>query len=239
MNEFIICIHDVCPQTSTSVLRLLDSLNDIVASALSIAIIPFPYRMSWGSEASVFAETLKSRTEEILLHGLTHKRNNNRSLFSFLIDNADELSDLTINEIDAILEQGQYLISNIFGNAARGFVPPGWQTGKVTWDLLRKHGFDFLVTLYSMRDSMDNKHSLASWSWDCGRVPFLGYMGDAIGSLRYFGCGNVVPCIVLHPRDIKRGFLPRSLRLINHFLEKGYHPITFNKLYHRMGKHVD
>jgi predicted deacetylase len=237
-NEFIICIHDVCPQASTPVLKFLDSLNGLVGTSLSIAVIPLPYNERWRNEDKVFVDELQGRTEEVLLHGLTHKRVANKSPLSFLIENADELTGLSTTELDSMLGQGQDIVSELFGSRAKGFVPPGWQAGSMTGQLLDKHGLDFIVTLCDMTDVKGDKVGLASWSWDCGRIPLSGYLGEAIGSVLYWR-GDVVPCVVLHPKDIERGFMSRSLRRIQSFLEKGYRPISFNKLYNRMASDAD
>jgi len=233
-SEFIISIHDVCPKTSSLILRILDNLNPLVSSTLSIGVVPLPYHKPWKNEDDSFVHELKGRTREILLHGYTHKRKPNKNPFSFLIENSDEFSGLSTHETDHLLGQGQQVIKKRFGQAAKGFVPPGWQPGNITSHILLKHGFNFIITLSRMGTAIGHQVPLAHWSWDCGRMPFSGYLGEAMGSVFWACHRNAIPCIVLHPKDIERGFLTRSLGTIRRFLEKGYQPVTFSTVYQRI-----
>jgi len=66
---------------------------------------------------------------------------------------------------------------------------------------------------------------LATWTWDCGRWGWLGYIGHGIGWLSQ-SLNRGVPILAIHPRDLERGFWPKILRLTGGLLDAGYEPST-------------
>ena len=226
-REFIVCIHDACPQSSHLIIRIINNITPLVENIMTVAVIPQSYGIPWRCEDQDLICELRERTTEILLHGLTHRRVGNCSPFSFLIEKADELVGLSVSETETLLKKGQHIMKNMFGSPAKGFVPPGWQFGKVTKTVLGKHNIDFAISLHYIIDTSGHRIPLATW--------FSGYVGEIVG---YTLCmrKDVVPCIVLHPKDVQRGFLPRGLRLIRSFIEQGYCPISFQDIYLRVNR---
>ena len=56
--------------------------------------------------------------------------------------------------------------------------------------------------------------ALATYSWDCGRFGCIGHLGNTIGrALSLFP--RRLPCVVIHPADVARGFLEQALSLID------------------------
>ena len=107
---------------------------------------------------------------------------------------------------------------------------PGWLFGNVTTQLLEQHGIKYAVGLKSMTYSTGLRLRLATWSWDCGVIGLAGYAGEILGTALYLR-KNAIPCIVLHPNDVPRGFLPRILSRIRNFLDSGFNPVLFRDLW--------
>ena len=70
------------------------------------------------------------------------------------------------------------------------------------------------------------KCPLAVYSWDWGRLAFLGYAGELFGRIR-LRLHSALPCIVLHPCDASRNFLSLALAVIDCLLHDGFSPATF------------
>jgi hypothetical protein len=106
----------------------------------------------------------------------------------------------------------------------RGFVAPAWQPGPVTPALLNSCGLDYALGFWSL-DCAGTRLPLAVWSWDCGNIAALGLAGEALGWLRRALRPDAVPCVVLHPRDVTRGYLARALNLIRRLQTAGLRPV--------------
>lgn len=127
------------------------------------------------------------------------------------------------------LARGQHVFSEVFGAPARGFLAPAWQLGHVR----RLHGstleLEHVVGFFSLESRAGRSVPLATWTWDCGRWGSLGHLGHGIGWLLQ-SLDRGVPTLAIHPRDLRRGFLPKILRLTRKLLDAGYEPSTVSGL---------
>jgi hypothetical protein len=75
---------------------------------------------------------------------------------------------------------------------------------------------------------------LATWSWDCGRIGWLGHVAETYGSLRFRWQPQVLPTIAIHPADVSRGFLPRAVLICQRLLNEGRRPVLAVDLEQRL-----
>ena len=78
---------------------------------------------------------------------------------------------------------------------------------------------------FSLESWAGRRVPLATWTWDCGRWAWLGYIGHAIGWMSQ-SIDAGVPTLAVHPRDLQRGFWPKILRLTRELVDAGYEPST-------------
>ena len=86
-------------------------------------------------------------------------------------------------------------------------------------------GLDHVLGYFALESSAGRTVPLATWTWDCGRWSWLGYIGHGIGWLSQ-SLSLGVPVLAIHPRDLERGFWPKILRLTSELLDTGYEPST-------------
>jgi hypothetical protein len=71
---------------------------------------------------------------------------------------------------------------------------------------------------------------LATSSWDWGRLGWLGYGGEWTGELLRRTSKNSIPCIAIHPIDVRRGYFARALTRIEALARNGYRAVTASEL---------
>jgi hypothetical protein len=71
---------------------------------------------------------------------------------------------------------------------------------------------------------------LSTWSWDWGIVSHLGLVGECFGNGAFRLRPAALPCVVIHPIDVDRGYLPRIVRIIDGLRRQGRRPVTFARL---------
>ena len=221
-RRFIVALHDVAPAAGEEIARILKELEPRVGRAISAAVIPAPFARDRGAE---LAARVREQCREIALHGYTHQGPETFHPLSLVTGHCLEFIPLSAAAARARLQRGQDILRAAFQGSASVFVPPAWQAGAVTPALAASCGLPTLVT-WTQLVSGTTRIPLATHSWDCGRFAWLAYVGEGCGFLRRH-VGATVPCITLHPRDVSRNLLSRGLRLIEHFLRRGFLPATF------------
>ena len=93
------------------------------------------------------------------------------------------------------------------GREVRGVVPPGWRSGCLG-EVLGLLGLSFLIGMCDLVTASGKRRALATWSWDAGPVAAAGWLLEWAGSAA--ARGGAAPVVVLHPADLKRGFVPRA-----------------------------
>src|SRR5262249_60823887 len=61
------------------------------------------------------------------------------------------------------------------------------------------------------------RRSLGSWSWDVGWLASRSRLGELAGSLLALR-RDAIPCVTVHPADVRRGHLPHALARIRRLL---------------------
>jgi hypothetical protein len=139
------------------------------------------------------------------------------------------MNGLDRTETRDLVERGQSVFSAAFGEPARGFLAPAWQSGHVRVNGGSGGGVEFVVGFFSIRPYAGRRIPLSTWTWDCGRWGWLGSVGHGVGwLLQAFDRG--IPTLAIHPRDLERGFWPRILLLIRQLLDAGFEPSTPGRL---------
>jgi peptidoglycan/xylan/chitin deacetylase (PgdA/CDA1 family) len=224
-RRFLVCIHDATPAYARETREMIRDLAPVLGRRLSFGVVPNWYG-EWPLAAHPgYCRLLRESSEELLLHGYSHRRQRGWGPASLLTDRSDEMNGLDPEETRRMLERGQRVFTDVFGAPARTFIAPGWQPGHVRLDAAHAVGLRHVMGFFSVESSEGRRVPLATWSWDCGRWGWLGHAGHAIGWLSQ-SMDRGVPILAIHPRDRKRGFWPAILRLTLNLLDRGYEPTT-------------
>jgi len=135
------------------------------------------------------------------------------------------MNGLDAEETRCLVERGQRVFTEVFGEPARGFLAPAWQAGHVPALGGNTLALEYVLGFFAIERRAGRKIPLATWTWDCGRWGWLGHVGHGIGWLSQ-SLDRGVPALAIHPRDLERGFWPKILRLMRELLETGFEPST-------------
>ena len=225
MRPFLVCIHDATPAYARETRSILRELAPLLGRRLSLAVVS-NWHGEWPLAAHpAYCRLIQEASEELLLHGFFHRRRRGGGPITLLTGGSDEMNGLDPEETRCILERGQSVFSDAFGKPARGFLAPGWQRGHVSPENVDALGLEHVLGFFSLESKSGRSLPLATWTWDCGRWGWLGYVGHGIGWLLDSVRGGV-PSVAIHPRDLEAGFWRPILRLIEELLESGYEPST-------------
>jgi hypothetical protein len=223
-RRFLVCIHDATPAYARQTRVMLRDLAPLLGRRLSVGVVP-NWHGAWPLAAHAdYCRMVRESSEELLLHGFFHRRQRGRGPIALLADGCDEMNGLDLDETRRTLERGQRVFAEVFGEPARGFLPPGWQSGHVRSVNAPAVGLEHVLGFFSLEPTARTGIPLATWSWDCGRWGWLGHVGHGIGSLRQ--SLDRVPVLAIHPRDLDRGFWPTILRLTRELIDAGFEPST-------------
>jgi hypothetical protein len=223
MRPFLVCVHDATPAYAHETRVMIRDLAPFLGRRLSFAVVP-DWHGEWALTAHPdYCRMVSEASEELLLHGYFHQRQRGWGPITLLTESSDEMNGLDREATRRILERGQRVFTEVFGEPARTFLAPAWRLGHVRLD--NDDALQHVLGFFSLESRTGRKVPLATCSWDCGRWGRLGHLGHRIGwLLRSVGSG--VPTVAIHPRDLQRGFWPEILRLTEQLLETGFEPST-------------
>jgi len=237
MQPFLVCIHDATPAYARETRAIIRDLAPLLGQRLSLGVVP-DWHGEWPLAAHPdYCRLVQESSEELLLHGYFHRRQRGRGPTTWLTDGGDEMNGLDPEETRRTLESGQRVLTEVFGEPARGFLAPAWQRGHVRMggDM---PGLDHTLGFFSLESRAGRSVPLATSTWDCGRWGRLAYLGHGIGWLRR-SLARGVPTLAIHPRDLARGFWPTIMRLTRELLETGHEPSTMACLLEASGNDVE
>jgi hypothetical protein len=227
LRHFIICIHDVTPAWARETQIMLRELAPLAGRRLVMGVVP-DWHGAWPLAAHpAYCRLVMENAGQILLHGYSHQRPRGRGPATWLTGGSDEMNGLDRDETLRIIERGQRVFTEVFGEPSRGFLAPAWQTGHVR--AASTPGVDHVMGFFSLEAASGRSVPLATWTWDCGRLGWLGHVGHGVGRLLHV-MDRGVPTLAIHPGDLERGFWPRILQLTRDLLDAGYEPSTLTGL---------
>lgn len=233
-GRFLVIVHDLTPHTLALSRHIISQIQTLIGNAVAGAVVPCWQGNRIASDDGSFIKHVSEAYGELLLHGYTHYVAHAWTPVALLTAQANEFTGLTPAAAMQRLSAGQIAMAEHFGVATRGFVPPAWQPGPITPTLLKACGLTYLLGLDHMQMVDSGRQPLAVSSWDCGRFRALGLVGEALGAAQFLLRPSALPCIVLHPRDIERGYAVRALHLIRRLLANGWLPILPGELADRL-----
>jgi predicted deacetylase len=226
--SFIVIVHDVAPPFLSPLHVIADALRPLIGGAVAGAVVPCWHGSTSTSDYAFWEHTRKCYGE-VLLHGYTHRSQRRFEPTSLLTEQANEFTGLSLAEAQDRVQQGQAALGDLLGTLAHGFVPPAWQPGPLTPAALASAGLRYQLS-FRYLSTIEEKHPLTVWSWDCGRIAALGLLGGTFGTLHFTWCPTHLPCVVLHPRDVARGFLRHALARVQQLLASGRQPMLPREL---------
>ncbi len=229
MLKFAVIVHDVAPGHLVALQRIDDALQGLLGRTYSLGVVPACDESEIASSNSAFRNHCNNSGEEILLHGYTH-RNQFGGPLSWLVRQADEFTRMPADQACARVRRGKEVLEQILEAEVNGFVPPAWQFGPLTMQLLAENGISYRCGFRKIEDVKGRSVSLATVSWDLSFMRETGYLGELCGTVLHKFNRSYVPVIVLHPDDVPRGFLVRATRMIQAFLSAGGRPVTCGQL---------
>jgi len=224
----LIAIHDFAPVFLRELNEIIERLYPLIGRHLSAAVVPC-WRGSSEGNATDEYRSLLDAVEERLLHGWTHQSQFPYHPISLLTGEADEMRGLDCQTILQRIEAGQAAFTELTNQPALGFVPPAWQLPIGSMDLVSLRFVVRFGTIESCQKPACVRR-LATWSWDWGRLRWLSRGGEILGQTQKLCHPSAIPCVVIHPVDLRRGYLSHAEQLIRKLLDRGYVPTTATQL---------
>ncbi|MBM4074375.1 MAG: hypothetical protein FJ267_01870 [Planctomycetes bacterium] len=227
-RPFFVIAHDVASPFVSEIHEIVECVRPVIDSGFMAAVVP---RWHGGpkNESSTDFRRLVSCFDECLLHGWTHQSRSWLSPVSLLTNRADEFRGLDRTSIEHRLEMAQNDFRDFFGYCAEGLVPPAWQLPTPSFGLRQ---FRYVMRFRVIEDCRDvnQRQRIATWSWDWGRVRWPAFTGEFIAKYLEKIEPTAIPCVVIHPQDVKRGYMPRIRALIERLIEDGFTPTTVSQI---------
>lgn len=238
MRRFLICLHDATPAFARETRSMIQELSPLIGRRLTIAVVP-DWHGEWPLVAHrSYCRLVQESSEELLLHGYRHRRQQGWGPVTWLSGDADEMNGLDAEETRRCLERGQRVFVDVFGAPARGFLAPAWQRGRVQLAHVHAVGLDHILGFFCLQSRTGRTIPLATATWDCGRWSWLGHIGHAAGRVLQWQ-DHRVPVLAIHPRDYDRGYWRTILRRTEQLIETGYEPSTLAGLLEAPDEPID
>jgi predicted deacetylase len=225
--SFHVSVHDLAPPFRREVERVCREVRALVGTSFSVAVTPRwrgeplePSRDRWLLDAAEGAE--------VLLHGLTHRAPGPSGSIGWLTGGMNELGGLPVSRAVTRLEEAQARLLAL-GLQPVGSVAPGWDHGALRPRDLAGLGLGFAVDLFAVATPLRHVR-LATRSWDNDRFGALALLGEVLGAAVERARPGAVPHVVLHPLDVRRGWLRRGLACVRQCLERGLRPATLGRI---------
>ncbi|MBI3862257.1 MAG: hypothetical protein HY290_10215 [Planctomycetia bacterium] len=228
--SFCVMLHDVAPIYATHVAEFTRSMRPLVGNRMSAAVVPCWGGVPLGEHDRPFLDRVREDYANLLLHGFEHFRPGRRSFISRIADGKDEMKGLDPAETDRRLSAGQEILERWLGMPASGFIAPAYRVGFATPQRLARFGIHYTVGYRQIVTSTGCRLPLATWIWDVSPIRILCRLGYRLGELQVRLRPGALPCVVLHPLDLERGFLPQIERTVRKLLDDGRQPVLLESL---------
>ena len=224
-RSFCVMLHDVAPIYASHVATFTEAMAPLIGTAMSAAVVPCWAGVPLGESDRPFLDRVRAEYGNIQLHGYEHFRPGRGGFRSKIADGKDEMNGLDAAETDRRLAAGQEILERWLGQKACGFIAPTYAVGRATPDRLAKFGIHYTVGYGSVITSTGESLPLASWVWDVSPIRLLCRAGYRLGQIQYRFRKRALPCVVLHPLDLERGFLPQIVKTVRQLLQAGRQPV--------------
>ena len=139
-RRFLVCIHDATPAYARETRVMIRDLAPLIGRRLSFGVVPNWYG-EWPLAADPgYCRLVRESSEELLLHGYFHHRRRGGGPATLLTKSSDEMNGLNPDETHYVLDCGQRVFIEAFGEPARGFIAPAWQAAMCVFQLGRDVG---------------------------------------------------------------------------------------------------
>ena len=229
-KSFCVMLHDVAPIYAEQVATFTRSMAPMVGNRMSAALVPCWGGVALAEQDRPFLERIRNEYANIVLHGYEHFRPSGGGLVSKISDGKDEMNGLDPAETDRRLAAGQEIFSRWLGQPARGFIAPTYKIGRATPERLARFGIHYTVGYNKVVTSAGRRLPIATWVWDVSPIRLLCRVGYRLGEIQYRFRKRALPCVVLHPLDLERGFLPQIERTVRKLLNAGREPVLLESM---------
>lgn len=229
-TSFCVMLHDVAPLYAEHVATFTRSMAPLIGNAMSAAVVPCWGRVELAEPDRPFLDRVRAEYANILLHGYEHFRPGRGGFVSKIADGKDEMNGLDSAETDRRLAAGQEILNRWLGQPARGFIAPTYNIGLASPERLSRFGIHYTVGYRTVVTSGGQTLPLATWVWDVSPIRLLCRLGYRLGEMQYRFFKNALPCVVLHPLDLERGFLPQIERTVQRLLNSGRQPVLLESM---------
>lgn len=228
-ESFCVMLHDVAPCFVDEVDQFAETLSPLVGTSMAAAVVPCWGGKEFTAEDRPFLERVKAGYANLQLHGFEHFRPKGAGLVSLFASGKDEMNGLSPEQTDHCLAAGQDILERWLGQRARGFIAPTYQIGHASPDRLARFGIHYTVGYGKVVTSGGQTLPIATWIWDVSPLKLLCRAGYRLGNLQYRLRSSALPCVALHPLDIRRGFMPQIVRTVERLLRDGRKPILLEE----------
>ena len=227
--DFLVCVHDVTPAFASEIDAILVALRPRLGRRIHLGVVPNWHGRFPLAGASAFAAALARGGGEVLLHGYQQRAAPGGGWASRVTGGADALTHPAPAEAIARIRRGCGEIAAALG-PPRGFIEPAWQIGAVPQDWLTASGLAYRIGCASLRFSSGVRRRLTTWNWDSSSREALHRLACwANRAHRWLGGGGL-PCLAIHPADVRRGLLGESLCAIEALCDAGHRPALASEL---------
>lgn len=224
-KSFCVMLHDAAPIYASHVATFTEAMAPLIGNAMSAAVVPCWAGVPLCENDRPFLDRVRAEYANIQLHGYEHFRPGRGGMRSKIADGKDEMNGLDEAETDRRLAAGQELLERWLGQRASGFIAPTYAIGRATPGRLAKVGIHYTVGYGSVITSTGESLPLATWVWDVSPIRLLCRAGYRLGEIQYRFRKRALPCVVLHPLDLERGFLPQIVKTVQRLLQAGRRPV--------------
>ncbi len=218
-------LHDVAPIYASHVATFTQAMAPLVGNAMTAAVVPCWAGEPLAERDRAFLERVREEYANIVLHGYEHFRPAGGGMVSAIADGKDEMNGLDSAETDRRLTAGQEILTRWLGQPARGFIAPTYNIGLATPERLARFGIEYTVGYGKVVTSTGQQLPLSSWVWDVSPIRLLCRLGYRLGEVQYRFRRRALPCVVLHPLDLERGFLPQIVKTVQKLVRAGRKPV--------------
>lgn len=238
-RKFCVVLHDVAAVFASELDLIVRQVKDLVDGNFSCAVVP-----QWHGHIDpaglAKAVSICGDCSEWMIHGMTHQRQTGGGLVSWLTAAADEFGGLKRAEIQERLLVSQQNIQTVTGSRPVGLVAPCWNlpvNAESLTGIDYVMGYNRLQPCFQDADSVSGARReklaeprkvvrLATWSYDWGRLGSVASLVNCYPASRLRWTHDISPCVVIHPADVRRGWLPVAAQRIHKLLSLGYQSVT-------------